>query len=65
MVEGDGLGGKEGERRKTIGGEEVWWAKGDDGGKKKIMPGNIGVKEVVKEGANGEVWILEGVVNYS
>lgn len=30
----------------------------------KIQPGNIEVSSIAEKVANGEVWVLKGVVNY-
>lgn len=30
----------------------------------KVQPGNIEVSSVAEKVANGEVWVLKGVVNY-
>lgn len=59
---------EEGERgkRRTMGGGEIWWVRDSENeGRRKIMPDGIRVKEVVRDVANGEVWVLEGVINYS
>ncbi|KAI9698494.1 MAG: hypothetical protein M1836_004075 [Candelina mexicana] len=54
---------KEGERAKTIGGNEVWYENRD--GKKFVQPGDIEVASVANEVSNGQVWLLKGVVNYA
>ncbi|KZF21079.1 hypothetical protein L228DRAFT_269481 [Xylona heveae TC161] len=54
---------KEGEKVKTEAGNVVWWETKD--GEKIIQPGNIKVSSVLKQVANGEVWIIQGVLNYS
>ncbi|KAK0391681.1 hypothetical protein NLU13_1180 [Sarocladium strictum] len=51
-----------GEKVKTIGGRDVWWEEKD--GKKVVMPDEIEVDRVANQVANGEVWILKGVLNY-
>jgi hypothetical protein len=47
---------------KTLGGRELWWER--DGEKKIIQPGGLVVAEVVGKVGNGEVWAVNGVVNY-
>ena len=54
---------KSGERVKTLAGSEVWWESRDD--KQYVQPGNVEVVEVADSVANGEVWILRGVLNYA
>lgn len=55
---------KEGERVKAIGGDrEVWWESDGNGGR-KVFPGGVEVEKVADGVANGEVWIMKGVVNY-
>jgi len=54
--------GEEGKIR-TLGGQELWWQEAD--GRKVIMPGNLVVEGVVGRVGNGEVWAVEGVVNYA
>lgn len=51
------------ERVKTLAGSEVWWESRD--GKQYVQPGNVEVAEVTDRVANGEVWILRGVLNYA
>jgi hypothetical protein len=53
---------QEGERRKTVEGVEVWWE--ERGGDRFIMPGEIRVGQRKDPVENGELWIVEGVVNY-
>lgn len=53
----------EGEKVKTLAGQEVWWV--SDGDKKIIKPGDIEVVSVAEKVLNGEVWILKGVRNYA
>ncbi|UKZ48758.1 hypothetical protein TrVGV298_002987 [Trichoderma virens] len=53
---------------KTAAGTEIWWeAKKDDNGDEKrvIMPDGVEVDRVASRVANGEVWILKGVLNYA
>ncbi|KAL8949910.1 MAG: hypothetical protein Q9222_004023 [Ikaeria aurantiellina] len=54
---------KEGEKVKSIRGEELWWE--SKNGARTIQPGNIAVSSIANEVANGEVWILKGVMNYT
>jgi len=54
---------REGERVQSMGGGEVWWE--NKGGKAIVQPGNVEVDRVVSRVANGEVWILKGVLNYA
>ncbi|KAK5116317.1 hypothetical protein LTR85_009289 [Meristemomyces frigidus] len=54
---------KEGEKVKSMGGTEVWWETKD--GKAVVQPGNVEVDRVVSRVANGEVWVLKGVLNYA
>ncbi|KAH8173815.1 hypothetical protein LIA77_05234 [Sarocladium implicatum] len=51
-----------GEKVKTVGGREIWWEEKD--GKKIVMPDEVEVDRVANQVANGEVWILKGVLNY-
>lgn len=53
----------EGKKVRTLAGQEIWWL--SDGDKKMIQPGNIEVESVAEKVANGEVWILKGVRNYT
>lgn len=48
---------------KTLGGQELWWEK-DDEGKRVVWPGGLVVDEVVGVVGNGEIWAVKGVVNY-
>ncbi|QSZ37637.1 hypothetical protein DSL72_008736 [Monilinia vaccinii-corymbosi] len=54
---------KEGDKVKTLVGDEVWWEKKD--GAKRLQPGNIEVSGVAGDVYNGQVWILKGVRNYA
>ncbi|RPA81363.1 hypothetical protein BJ508DRAFT_414801 [Ascobolus immersus RN42] len=49
-------------KAKTLEGKEVWWDEVD--GQKRIYPDNILVKTKEDEVSNGQVWVLEGVINY-
>lgn len=53
---------KEGDKRRTLEGGEVWWE--NRGGGRVLMPGDVDVVRVNGGTANGELWILRGVVNY-
>ncbi|KAH6609444.1 fas1 domain-containing [Trichoderma cornu-damae] len=55
-----------GVRAKTAAGKELWWEtrKGKDGKEKRVvMPDEVEVDRVASRVANGEVWILNGVLN--
>ncbi|KAF2482581.1 hypothetical protein BDY17DRAFT_162311 [Neohortaea acidophila] len=54
---------KEGEKVQSLGGGTVWWEKRD--GKTLVMPGSVEVEGVVSRVANGEVWVVKEVVNYT
>ncbi|KAJ4297280.1 hypothetical protein N0V88_004198 [Collariella sp. IMI 366227] len=55
---------REGEKVRPIGGDrEVWWEEKE--GKQVIQPGAIEVASVAGDVANGQVWIIKGVRNYS
>lgn len=56
---------KEGEKVERLGegGEKLWWEKRD--GKTVIQPAGVEVEGVVSRVANGEVWVLKGVLNYA
>lgn len=54
--------GKEG-KIQTLGGQELWWEEED--GKRVIKPGNLLVDSVVGRVGNGEIWAVQGVVNYA
>ncbi|KAI9875143.1 MAG: hypothetical protein M1830_008828 [Pleopsidium flavum] len=58
---------KEGEKVQTVGGTKLWWENKE--GKKrplgvKVQPGDIEVSSIANKVANGEVWVIKGVVNY-
>lgn len=53
----------EGEKAKRMGGGELWWETKD--GKTFVQPGNVEVESVVSKVANGEVWVVKGVLNYA
>ncbi|KAL2831769.1 hypothetical protein BDW59DRAFT_139996 [Aspergillus cavernicola] len=54
---------KEGEEAETLGGDKLSWRK--DGDKISIEPSGIQVESIAEHVSNGEVWILNGVINYS
>ncbi|KAL8658784.1 MAG: hypothetical protein Q9202_007425 [Teloschistes flavicans] len=54
---------KEGEKVKSLGGEELWWESKE--GTRTIQPGNIEVSSIADKVSNGEVWVLKGVINYT
>ncbi|KAM0698580.1 hypothetical protein Q7P36_002047 [Cladosporium allicinum] len=54
---------KEGEKAERMGGGELWWETKD--GKTFVQPGNVEVESVVSKVANGEVWVVKGVLNYA
>jgi hypothetical protein len=55
---------EEGKKHKieTLGGQELWWE--ERAGQKIIQPGNLVVDGVVGRVGNGEIWAVNGVVNY-
>jgi hypothetical protein len=55
---------KEGEKADRMGGGELWWETTKDG-KTVVQPGNVEVESVVSRVANGEVWVVKGVLNYA
>ncbi|KAE8351995.1 hypothetical protein BDV28DRAFT_135931 [Aspergillus coremiiformis] len=52
----------EGDEAESLGGDKLRWTK--DGDKIFIQPGNIEVDSIAERVSNGEVWILNGVINY-
>ena len=54
---------KEGEKVKSMSGTEMWWKNED--GKAVVYPGEVEVERVTSRVANGEVWMLKGVLNYA
>ncbi|KAL7808032.1 hypothetical protein V8C26DRAFT_432549 [Trichoderma gracile] len=61
-----------GVKAKTAAGREIWWeeegkkgadADGEGGKKRVVMPDGVEVERVASRVANGEVWILKGVLN--
>ncbi|RMD42648.1 hypothetical protein DV735_g2515, partial [Chaetothyriales sp. CBS 134920] len=53
--------GKQG-KIKTIGGRELWWEQRGD--RRYVMPDDLPVDAVVGRVGNGEVWTIQGVVDY-
>ncbi|CEJ57769.1 Putative FAS1 domain-containing protein [Penicillium brasilianum] len=51
-----------GDEVESLGGEKLKWTK--EGDKIILQPGNIEVESVAEKVANGEVWVLNGVINY-
>ncbi|TKA61572.1 hypothetical protein B0A49_05406 [Cryomyces minteri] len=51
------------EKVKTLGGGTLWFEQ--VGGKRFIQPGNVEVLSIADKVANGEVWIIKGVLNYA
>ncbi|KAJ5355041.1 FAS1 domain-containing protein [Penicillium cataractarum] len=51
-----------GEEVESLGGEKLKWTK--EGDKIILQPGNIEVNSIAEKVANGEVWVLNGVINY-
>ncbi|MCJ1313046.1 hypothetical protein MMC25_006722 [Agyrium rufum] len=54
---------KEGEEIETLGGGKLSWEMRD--GKRRIQPGDIEVVNVADIVANGQLWVIRGVVNYA
>lgn len=54
---------EEGVKVESLGGGNVWWEKKD--GKAVVMPGGVVVEKIAQKVGNGEVWVLEGVLNYA
>ena len=54
---------KQDEKVESMGGGKVWWESKD--GKAVIMPGEVEVERIADQVANGEVWVLRGVLNYA
>ncbi|TQV96474.1 hypothetical protein V2A60_003128 [Cordyceps javanica] len=52
-----------GTKAKTMAGTEVWWEERDDG-TRVVMPGKVEVDKVAIEVANGQIWILKGVLKF-
>lgn len=53
----------EGDRVRTMAGDEVWWVRGGSEGEKRvIMPAGVEVESVQKRAGNGEIWVVKGVL---
>ncbi|PWY71087.1 hypothetical protein BO94DRAFT_539626 [Aspergillus sclerotioniger CBS 115572] len=53
---------EEGEEGVTLAGDKLTWSR--EGDKIYIQPGNVEVDSIAEQVSNGEVWILNGVINY-
>ncbi|KAL2834721.1 hypothetical protein BJY01DRAFT_224070 [Aspergillus pseudoustus] len=53
----------EGEEAETLGGDKLTWRKHED--RIYIEPSGIQVDTIAEQVSNGEVWVLNGVLNYS
>lgn len=54
-----------GVKARTVEGVELWWEAAAEGdGKRTIMPQGVEVLQVKDDVANGQLWIIDGVVNY-
>ncbi|KAL4883715.1 hypothetical protein BJY04DRAFT_184206 [Aspergillus karnatakaensis] len=53
----------EGQEGETLGGDKLRWKK--EGGKIYIEPSGVQIDSVAEQVSNGEVWVLNGVINYS
>lgn len=47
---------------KTLAGREIWWEM--DGDTMKIYPDGTKVRDVRTTVPNGQIWTVEGVINY-
>ncbi|KAF4538349.1 hypothetical protein BFW01_g4329 [Lasiodiplodia theobromae] len=54
---------KENHKIQSLGGNTVWYEIKD--GKKMLQPGDIEVSSIADKVANGEIWIIKGVLNYA
>ncbi|OOF96389.1 hypothetical protein ASPCADRAFT_4435 [Aspergillus carbonarius ITEM 5010] len=52
----------ESEEGVTLAGDKLTWSR--EGDKIYIQPGNVEVDSIAEQISNGEVWILNGVINY-
>ncbi|EEP76719.1 conserved hypothetical protein [Uncinocarpus reesii 1704] len=52
-----------GDNAQTLAGQEVRWEK-DKNGKIRVYPGNIEVERIAARISNGEVWILNGIIEF-
>ncbi|KAA8648480.1 hypothetical protein EYZ11_002029 [Aspergillus tanneri] len=53
---------EKGEEVETLGGDKLRWIK--EGDKIYIQPGNVEVDSIAEKVSNGEVWILNSIINY-
>ncbi|RAH66255.1 uncharacterized protein BO66DRAFT_357349 [Aspergillus aculeatinus CBS 121060] len=53
---------KEGEEAETLAGDKLTWSRVGD--KIRIQPGDVEVDSIAEKVSNGEVWVLDGVINY-
>lgn len=67
VVVGELVTGKEGKqgvkKARTLADTEVW-VEEREGGRRVVMPDGVEVQTVAEKVVNGEVWILDGVLNY-
>ncbi|KAK5992466.1 FAS1 domain-containing protein [Cladobotryum mycophilum] len=58
---------EEGVKVKAVGGRQIWWESKKHGDRERrvIMPDEVEVERVASQVANGELWILKGVLNYA
>ncbi|KAL4744177.1 FAS1 domain-containing protein [Aspergillus similis] len=54
---------KEGEEAETLGGDKLTWRK--DENRIYIEPRGIQVDSIAEQVSNGEVWVIDGVINYA
>ncbi|RAL09798.1 uncharacterized protein BO97DRAFT_373779 [Aspergillus homomorphus CBS 101889] len=52
----------EGEEAETLAGDRLTWSRVGD--KIRIQPGDVEVDSIAEKVSNGEVWVLNGVINY-
>ncbi|KAG5993071.1 hypothetical protein E4U43_003594 [Claviceps pusilla] len=56
---------KEGTKAETLaGGGQIWWEEREDDGVRVVYPDGMEVERVAARVANGELWILRGVLNF-
>ncbi|PYH41207.1 uncharacterized protein BP01DRAFT_306324 [Aspergillus saccharolyticus JOP 1030-1] len=53
---------REGEEAETLLGDKLTWSRAGD--KIRIQPGDVEVDSIAEKVSNGEVWVLNGVINY-
>ncbi|KAG6018975.1 hypothetical protein E4U41_003468, partial [Claviceps citrina] len=54
----------EGRRVDTLAGREVWWQARADDGTRVVYPDGIEVERVAGRVANGELWLVKGVLKH-